>query len=123
MTATTTTHQPPAQLPEVLTVDHMAALLGCEPGRVEEAVRRRELPFVRYGRTAVFPRDAVITQLNRQALAALEGRAQDGSQTPQRTVRQRPALQAVPAPKPPNKRPRGQSPAPLGDPPAALVEK
>ena len=53
---------------EILTRDEVAALLDCEPKTVEMKVRAGELPGVKFGRSWVFPRDALMQRLNDMAL-------------------------------------------------------
>ena len=61
-----------SSLPEVLNVIEVAALLLCEPDTVEEKTRRRELPAVRFGRSWVYPREALMQVLNKLALMQIE---------------------------------------------------
>ena len=61
-----------SSLPEMLTTIQVAALLQCEPEKVEERTRRRELPAVRFGRSWIYPREALLQVLNRIALMHLE---------------------------------------------------
>lgn len=99
-------------LPDVLTTDEVAALLRCEPETVEERTRQRELPGVKYGRSWMYPREALMQVLNRIALMHLEptSKAQVSSASkPMRMV-------APPAPK--SSRSHRRSPPPLPDPPS-----
>ena len=96
----------------MMNVIEVAALLLCEPDTVEEKTRRRELPAVRYGRSWVYPREALMQVLNRLALMHIEpGSAARVSQavTPMR-------MTAPPAAK--SSRGLRRSPPPLPDPPS-----
>jgi excisionase family DNA binding protein len=55
----------------ILTREQVAALLDCEPHTVDVAARRGDLPGVKYGRSWVFPRVALLEFLNHRALAML----------------------------------------------------
>ena len=57
-----------SSLPEVRTTIEVAALLQCEPEKVEDRTRRRELPAVKFGRSWMHPREALMQVLNRIAL-------------------------------------------------------
>lgn len=59
-------------LPEVLAIEHVATMLECEPGTVETALRNRQLPGIKYGRSWVLPRDALLAELNRQAMENMQ---------------------------------------------------
>ena len=51
----------------VLTVAEVATLLACEPETIEEATRLKRLPGIKYGRSWVYPADALLQALNDQA--------------------------------------------------------
>lgn len=53
---------------DVLTVSDVAALLDCAETTVEALARERTLPGIKPGRSWVFPREALLAALNRQAL-------------------------------------------------------
>lgn len=99
-------------LPDMLTVPQLAELLDCTTDTVEERTRERTLPGLKYGRSWVYPRDAVLEVLRQQALAHVrpEVGAQHAAPAPKPlAIAPRPAKRAA--------RPRGRSPAPLPDPP------
>lgn len=60
-----------SELPPLLTVDQVAAMLECEPTTIEKALRERRLPGIQYGRPWLLPREALLAELNRQATANL----------------------------------------------------
>lgn len=62
-------------LPEILSVDEVAALLGCEPLTVQVAAGAGDLPGLKIGRPWVFPREALLSALNAKALAEAQARA------------------------------------------------
>ena len=49
---------------DVMSKEEVALLLECEPSTVEEAARMRELPGLKMGKGWVFPREALIKQIN-----------------------------------------------------------
>lgn len=53
---------------DVMSKDEVAAILDCEPGTVEDKARAGELPAVKYGRSWIFPRTALLECLHKQAL-------------------------------------------------------
>jgi len=54
---------------EILTVEQVAGLLDCEPVTVESKARGQELPAIKFGRSWVFPRVALMDALNAKAVA------------------------------------------------------
>ena len=58
---------------QFITVEECAALLDCEPSTVEQAIRERRLPAVRFGRSPVIVVSALNEVLHKQAMASLEG--------------------------------------------------
>lgn len=101
-----------SSLSELLTATEVAAMLQCEPDTVEEKTRRRELPAVRFGRSWVYPRVALMQVLNRLALMHIE---------PAPAARVSPAVTPMRMTAPPAvKSSRGlrRSPPPLPDPPS-----
>jgi excisionase family DNA binding protein len=54
----------------ILTVDQVAAMLGCTARGVRERARRHELPGLKFGHDWRFPRSALVAHLNSAALAA-----------------------------------------------------
>lgn len=85
----------------VLDSSQMAALLGCTESTVEEYLRTRRLPGVKFGRGWICTRSALLRVLSDLALQNL-------------TDHQRPQPQAIAQPIPKPKRRRG-SPPPLPD--------
>lgn len=53
---------------DVMSKDEVAAILDCEPGTVEDKARAGELPAVKFGRSWIFPRTALLECLHKQAL-------------------------------------------------------
>lgn len=53
---------------DVLTVSDVAALLDCAETTIEALAQERTLPGIKPGRSRVFPREALLAALNRQAL-------------------------------------------------------
>lgn len=107
-------------LPPILTADQVAELLGCQPSRVQQAARDRELPAVRYGIGWVYPTQALIDALNRQAAAHVAPPAPAPEPAPApaavatvTTIALARSTQAA--------EPRRHAPPPLPDPPAELV--
>ena len=101
-------------LPEVLTVTHLAELLDCTADTVEERTRSKELPGVKYGRSWVYPRDAVLDVLCRQALAHVRVPAEPAAAGPAHKA------VVVPMARKPVTRGQRRPPAPLPDPPVGL---
>lgn len=56
---------------DILTTDEVADLLQCEVTTVEEKLRQGELPGVKFGRSWMCPRLALLDTLNQQANANL----------------------------------------------------
>lgn len=54
---------------DILTKQQVASLLECEPETVEEKARAGVLPGIKFGRSWVFPREALLTVLNKMAVA------------------------------------------------------
>lgn len=101
-------------LPEVLTVAQVAELLDCSADTIEQRTRDRQLPGLQYGRSWVYPREALLDVLRQQALAHVRPAAPAPASPP-------PAPKVLPiVPRPPQRgghRQRGRTPAPLPDPP------
>lgn len=82
---------------DVMSKDEVAAILDCEPCTVEDKARAGELPAVKYGRSWIFPRTALLECLHKQAL---ENTKPKGSAAPRAvakrtTRREPPALPAM----------------------------
>lgn len=60
---------------DILTKEEVAILLDCEPSTAEEKARTHELPAVKYGKRWLFPKEAMLSHLNAQALAHLNKKA------------------------------------------------
>jgi len=60
------------QLPAILYVPDVARILKCSDERVMVETRRRALPFVRAGREAIYPREALLKVLNERALESMK---------------------------------------------------
>jgi excisionase family DNA binding protein len=56
---------------DVLCEAEVAQLLDCEPSTIQTKARENELPGVKYGRSWLFPRAALLEVLNRQAMQNL----------------------------------------------------
>lgn len=56
---------------EILSVDEVAELLRCEPETIELKARNRTLPGLKFGRPWIFPREALLQFLAREALEAM----------------------------------------------------
>lgn len=54
---------------DVLNETEVAAILDCEPKTVQDKARTGELPAIKFGRSWVFPRSALLQKLNELALA------------------------------------------------------
>ena len=54
---------------DILTEKEVADLLDCEPATVQEKARNADLPGLKYGRSWVFPRSALMEALHTKALA------------------------------------------------------
>lgn len=78
------------QIPPVLQVDAVAALLDCSPDTVRE--RAEELRGVKFGRDWVFPAEAFLAALNDIARQPRPGRRA----APRAVVQQLPARRAPP---------------------------
>lgn len=66
-------------MPDVLTVAAVAALLDCEPDTVEARTRERQLPGLKFGRSWVYPREALLRVLNEQAAAGMVAKPVTGN--------------------------------------------
>jgi excisionase family DNA binding protein len=53
---------------DVMSKAEVASILDCEPDTVEEKARTGELPAVKFGRSWIFPRTALLECLHKQAL-------------------------------------------------------
>ena len=53
---------------DVMSKDEVAEILDCEPVTVEEKARTGELPGVKFGRSWIFPRTALLECLHTKAL-------------------------------------------------------
>lgn len=60
---------------DVMSKDEVAEILDCEPVTVEEKARTGELPGVKFGRSWIFPRTALLECLNAKALENTKSRA------------------------------------------------
>lgn len=54
---------------DILTEKEVADLLSCEPETVQARARSAELPGLKFGKSWVFPRSALLHRLHNQALA------------------------------------------------------
>lgn len=101
-------------LPDVLTVPTVAELLDCSVDTVEDEARQRRLPGLKFGRSWVFPRAALLQVLDQRALAHVVTAAAPASPPP--------APKVVPmVPRPAQRQQRRRSPAPLPDPPGGAA--
>lgn len=66
----------------ILDVSELAVHLGCQPSTVREAARCGRLPGLKFGDDWVFPRDALLGSLNREALEAQYDRKNPTLPTP-----------------------------------------
>lgn len=57
---------------EILTVQDMAALLDCEPETVQARQRDKDLPGVKFGRSWLCPRSALLAVLHDKAMANMD---------------------------------------------------
>ena len=53
---------------DVMSKDEVAEILDCEPVTVEEKARTGELPGVKFGRSWIFPKTALLECLHTKAL-------------------------------------------------------
>ncbi len=56
---------------EILSEKEVADLLDCEPTTVQARANKAELPGLKFGRSWVFPRSALMESLHQQAMARL----------------------------------------------------
>ena len=105
-------------LPDMLTVADLATLLDCNTATVEDRTRARQLPGLKFGRSWVYPRDAVLEVLRQQALAHV--RTPGGLSKVAAHSAVAAAQKIAVVPQRPAPRPRGRTPAPLGDPPGQV---
>lgn len=80
---------------DVMTKDEVALILDCESGTVEEKARTGELPAVKFGRSWIFPRTALLECLHKRALENTQPKARPPPMARQVKVparRQPPAL-------------------------------
>jgi hypothetical protein len=98
-------------LPEVLTAADLAKLLDCTEATVEDRTRDRQLPGLKFGRSWVYPREAVLRVLTDQALQHVAQPAPPAAAQAPAAIT--PLRMVAPA----SKRPRRHSPAPLPNPP------
>lgn len=61
---------------DVMNKDEVAEILDCEPVTVEEKARTGELPGVKFGRSWIFPRTALLECLHAKALENTKPRTQ-----------------------------------------------
>ena len=61
---------------DILTEKEVADLLDCEPTTVQEKARTADLPGLKYGRSWVFPRAALMEALHAKALARTPAKAE-----------------------------------------------
>lgn len=61
---------------DVMSKDEVAEILDCEPVTVEEKARTGELPGVKFGRSWIFPRTALLECLHTKALENTKPRTQ-----------------------------------------------
>jgi len=54
---------------DILTEQEVADLLACEPETVQARARSAELPGLKFGKSWVFPRSALMQRLHDQALS------------------------------------------------------
>lgn len=54
---------------DILTEKEVAKLLDCEPTTVQEKARNADLPGLKFGRSWVFPRSALMEVLHTKAMA------------------------------------------------------
>lgn len=54
---------------DVLSEAEVAVILDCEPKTIQEKARNGTLPAVKFGRSWIFPRNALLQSLNEMALA------------------------------------------------------
>ena len=54
---------------EVMSEAQVATILDCEPQTIQEKARAGELPGLKFGRSWIFPRSALIERLHEMALA------------------------------------------------------
>lgn len=98
-------------LPDVLTAADLAQLLDCTEATVEDRTRERQLPGLKFGRSWVYPREAVLRVLTDQALQHVAPPASPAAAPAPAAVT--PLRMASP----PSKRARRHSPPPLPNPP------
>lgn len=53
---------------EVMSETQVAAILDCEPQTVQEKARAGQLPGIKFGRSWIFPKSALIQRLHEMAL-------------------------------------------------------
>lgn len=63
---------------DVLTHEELAELLDCEVSTVEDKLREGKLPGVKFGRSWVCPRSAVLQALHDEAMKNLEAKQPSG---------------------------------------------
>jgi excisionase family DNA binding protein len=85
------------EMNEILTVDEVAALLMCTKETVELCARQGKLPGVKFSRSWVFPREALLQRVNEMALAGMPSQS---TPTAGATGRRRQVPPVLPVPPP-----------------------
>jgi excisionase family DNA binding protein len=82
---------------DVMSKVEVASILDCEPDTVEEKARTGELPAVKYGRSWIFPRSALLECLHKQALENTKPKVRETPKATSKKMARRapPALPAL----------------------------
>lgn len=81
-------------MPDILSVRQVADLLCCSAETIEDKARRGNIPGIKFGRSWMFPREALLGRLNVMALQNAEAEPQHG--LPDATPAPRPRRGAIP---------------------------
>ena len=81
---------------EILTVEEVAALLMCTRETVELCARQGKLPGLKFSRSWVFPREALLQRVNEMALAGAPPQCSPMASAPSRRRQVPPVLPGPP---------------------------
>lgn len=65
------------EVPLILNTTEVSELIGCSSQVVRGLCHTNQIPFIRYGRAFIFPRDRIRSWLDKQATINYRGRMQE----------------------------------------------
>lgn len=84
----------------ILDAESVAKLLRCDVATVEEKTRRGQLPAVKFGRSWIYPRSALMQRLVQMALEHSAASSRGASVDAPKASRLQPMMSTAPAPSP-----------------------